>query len=250
MGESTPGVFGKCLWAMRLAIVEDDSDYLTSLEETLRGAGHVVHGFADGPSFIHRARQDTFDLVMIDWMLPGLSGIDLLKWVREHLGSMPVVMLTSRIGDTDIVEGLEAGADDYIPKPVAAQVLLARVNAIGRRSYPSEQRGDRERFGEYEFHGTDESASYNGERILLTAKEYSLALILFRNLSRSMSRAYLLESIWGRNPDLPTRTLDSHVSKIRSKLGLRPERGFRLTPIYSYGYRLEAVGPPVDTGKG
>lgn len=228
---------------MRLAIVEDDSDYRNSLEQMLRDAGHVVHGFADGPSFMQRARQDTFDIVVIDWALPGMSGIDLLRWAREQLGAtVPVVMLTSRTGDDDIVRGLESGADDYIPKPVTAQVLLARLNAIGRRTYPAEQRGDREQFGDYEFDGTGEWATYRGERIILTAKEFNLALILFRNLSRSLSRAYLLESIWGRNPDLPTRTLDSHVSKIRSKLGLRPERGFRLTPIYSYGYRLEAVG--------
>lgn len=235
---------------MRLAIVEDDSDYLTSLEEILRGAGHVVHGFSEGPSFVQRARQDMFDIVMLDWTLPGMSGIELLKWVREQLGAtVPVVMLTSRTGDADVIEGLESGADDYIAKPIDGQVLLARVNAIGRRSYPGEPRGERERFGDYEFDAASETVSFRGERVVLTAKEFSLALILFRNLTRSMSRAYLLESIWGRNPDLPTRTLDSHVSKIRSKLGLRPERGFRLTPIYSYGYRLEAVGAPAEAGK-
>ncbi|HEY0597832.1 winged helix-turn-helix domain-containing protein, partial [Sphingopyxis sp.] len=113
--------------------------------------------------------------------------------------------------------------------------------ALGRRIYPVETPHPVQAFGDFRFNVPAEELSVGGELVPLTSKEFNLALTLFSNLSRPLSRNYLLEAVWGRNPDLPTRTLDSHVSKIRSKLGLRPERGFRLTPIYSYGYRLEAM---------
>jgi len=227
---------------MRIAIVEDDKDYCDFIATILQNAGFVAHAFESSTAFVKKFRRDTFDVILLDWNLAELSGIELLSWIRKDCNStVPVVMLTSRSEVADIVTGLQAGADDYISKPVDEAVLLARLEALARRCYPGEQGRQSQAFGDYHFNVPAEELSIAGEPLTLTSKEFNLALVLFSNLSRPLSRTYLLEAVWGRNPDLPTRTLDSHISRIRTKLGLRPERGFRLTPIYSYGYRLESL---------
>lgn len=230
---------------MRISIVEDDQDYRTYLKGLLHEAGYLVHAFENGMQFVRQFRQDTFDIVLIDWNLPGESGIDLITWLRNDCAStVPIVLLTSRTEAHDIIAGLRAGADDYITKPVAEDVLLARLAALTRRIYPPMAQHAIHSIGDYEFNVPAEELTIRGEPIRLTSKEFHLALLLFNNLSRPLSRNYLLEAVWGRNPALPSRTLDSHISKIRTKLHLRPEHGYRLTPVYSYGYRLEAMIRP------
>jgi DNA-binding response OmpR family regulator len=151
-------------------------------------------------------------------------------------------MVTSRSKDSDIVQALEAGADDYITKPIAPPVMLARVSALLRRTYHgSAVAQEREVHCGVTFDHADCAVEIGGRREILTAKEFRLALLLFQNIDRPMSRAHLLESVWGRNPDLLTRTLDVHVSRLRARLGLRPGSGFKLSPVHSFGYRLETV---------
>ena len=140
-----------------------------------------------------------------------------------------------------MVAGLDAGADDYLPKPLSKPVLAARINALIRRAYAQPVTPGIETYDDIVFHEAAGSVARNGETIALTAKEYALALLLFRNLHRALSRTYILETVWGNEPNLNSRSLDMHVSRVRNKLELRPEQGFRLTPIYSYGYRLERV---------
>lgn len=127
-------------------------------------------------------------------------------------------------------------------------MLLARINAIRRRTGAREATGANETYGPYTLQPSHQSVKVGDETIVLTAKEFELTATLFRNLHRPLSRAYLLEMVWGRNPDLLTRTLDAHISRIRAKLGIRPARGYRLVPVYSYGYRLEAI--ETDSGEG
>ncbi len=126
-------------------------------------------------------------------------------------------------------------------KPVQPAILRARVEALLRRAYPAPAVEGPEVFGRYVFESQLQSVRAGDEAVALTAKEFQLALALFRNLSRALSRGYLLEAVWGKNPDLATRTLDAHISRIRLKLNLRPRNGFRLSTVYSYGYRLEQV---------
>ncbi len=152
-----------------------------------------------------------------------------------------MLLLTGRSAEADVVAGLGAGADDYVVKPLQPAVLLARVNALLRRAYPAQGAGPIETFGDYTFNLPAETITVRGEAVTVTAKEFALGLLLFRNIQRALSRAHILEAVWGRNPDLLTRTLDMHVSRVRSKLNLRPENGFRLIPVYSYGYRLERL---------
>lgn len=227
---------------MRCAVLDDDKAQTELAAGLLRQAGYQCETFHQGRTLINRLRQDTFDLLVIDWNMPGLSGLEVLQAIRTgpH-ANLPVLMITSRADEADVITGLAAGADDYIVKPLHPGIFIARVEAAIRRAQlnrPTRRIAD---FGRYVFDTASETVRIGGETVKLTAKEFALGLMLFDNLSRPMSRSYLLEAIWGQSPDAETRTLDAHVSRIRSKLHLRPESGFRLSPVYSYGYRLEVI---------
>jgi DNA-binding response OmpR family regulator len=227
---------------MRIAILEDDPALAQRLVSVLEPNDHIVHHFSTGKSLIAQLKRETFDLLILDWNLPDITGVEVLEWAREHLeGRTPVLFVTSRGDEADIVQALDKGADDYVIKPIQAGELLARVNALIRRSFPTQSK-DVETFGDHVFNSKSTSVTIGSEEIVLTPKEFGLALLLFQNLDRALSRAYVLEKVWGRNPDLLTRTLDAHISRIRVKLNLRPEAGYRLLPVYSYGYRLEKIG--------
>jgi DNA-binding response OmpR family regulator len=233
---------------MRIAILEDDPALADQMLHALQGAGHGGQLFRTGAALVTALRRDTFDMLVLDWNLPDMSGVDVLGWARDHLESVPpVLFVTSRGDEADIVRALDLGADDYVVKPIKVAELQARVGALLRRSFPV-QAADFQQFGDIRFDVGRQTVLIGGEEIVVTNKEFSLALLLFQNLDRPLSRAYLLDKIWGVSPDLQTRTLDAHVSRIRSKLKLRPEAGYRLAPVYSYGYRLEKVAEEPEGG--
>lgn len=187
-------------------------------------------------------RRELYDMLVIDWQVPDLSGAEVLRWAREKLPpTLPVLFMTSRSGEDDIVSGLAAGADDYMIKPIRRGELVARVQALLRRAYPTQNAVEQIQFGSYMFASRTCRLSIAGAEIEVTQKEFDLALLFFRNLGRPLSRAYILEAVWSRDIEIPSRTMDTHVSRVRSKLQLRPENGFRLAPVYSYGYRLEQI---------
>ena len=240
-GTSKPAKFGMMEHDMRIAVVDDDAEFGTLLKDILLEAGHNVVRSANGTSFLRLAKTETFDLILLDWNLPGIDGIDIVRKLRGDVASdVPIILLTLRSEANDVVEGLEAGADDYISKPVDARILLARVEAVARRRGAVRTEGV-QTFGTYSLDAAQEIVRFGRNVVQLTSKEFQLAMVLFRNVSRPLSRAYLLETVWNRNPDVQTRTLDSHVARLRLKLALRPQNGWRLSPIYSYGYRLETV---------
>jgi DNA-binding response OmpR family regulator len=227
---------------MRIAILDDDDAQIDALSLLLTSASHSCKSFRASKPLLNALRQETYDLLILDWNVPDLPGIEVLNWTRKNLKvAPPALMLTGRLDEADIVVGLNAGADDYVVKPVQPAVLLARVNAILRRTYSQQSDAPVERYGDYVFNLPSQSVEIEGETVSLTAKEFDLALLLFKNIHRTLSRSHILESVWGRHPDLQTRTLDMHISRIRTKLRLRPEHGFRLAPVYSYGYRLERL---------
>ena len=227
---------------MKLAILDDDRVHGGELVRLFTDAGHLASHDDNAAAFIRRLQRDTVDLLVLDWNLPQSSGLEVLGWVRANQPpGLPVLMLTGRGEDSDILEGFAAGADDYVTKPAQPAILRARVESLLRRAYPPPPATGKETFGRYDLYASSQSAWVNGEAVVLTAKEFQLALTMFRNHSRALSRGYLLEAVWGKNPDLETRTLDAHASRIRQKLSLRPENGFRLSTVYSYGYRLEPI---------
>jgi len=232
---------------MRIAVLDDDTLQLEVIREAVSAMDHDCHTFTDGRGMLRSLRRESYDLLILDWQLPDISGLEVLRWVRENLeGQVPVLFVTNRQTETDVVEGLRAGADDFMVKPIRMNELAARINALLRRAYRRHGTGDfvidRFRF---------EAASvriFDGEVLVaLKQREFDLALFLFQNLGRLLSRKHLLEAVWGVDAELSSRSLDTHVSRLRSKLRLTPDRGYRLASIYSVGYRLETVATASST---
>jgi DNA-binding response OmpR family regulator len=229
---------------MKIVVLEDDADEAELICRHLQSSGHACTHLQSGDELVSALRRDTFDLLILDWNVPGASGLDVTVWARTHLQpTPPILVLTARNTDDDLVTALQAGADDFVVKPVEPRVLLARVEALLRRAYDGPARQGPVEIAGYRFDPLNLAVSWAGTKAVLTDREFALALTFFRNLQRQLSRAYLLETIWGWSPDAQTRTLDAHVSRIRNKLNLRPPNGFRLAPVYSYGYRLERLDP-------
>lgn len=226
---------------MRIAILEDDPDQLALLSRWLVTAGHQVHGYLLGREVQKQARRESFDLFVLDWEVPDISGVDVLRWIRSDLSkSVPILFVTVRDTEEDIVHALNAGADDYMIKPAKQNEMLARVGALLRRAYPQEEKTQLV-FPPYEIDTQLGVVRINGKVVELTPKEFELAVLFFRNFDRLMSRFHLQEAVWGRGVDLATRSVDTHVSNVRKKLCLRGEYGFRVAAIYNYGYRLKMV---------
>ncbi len=226
---------------MRIAIVDDDEQIRGYLTDLLTHRHYLCTAFTNGKDAIAAFSRDTFDMLIVDWNMRGLSGIDVIQAIRKNpVNSLPIIMLTSRSDETDIVRGLEAGADDFIVKPERASVIAARVAALFRRTTPQEASPRTHRFGGYTFDTVSGTVQLNGQEMNLTSKEFALALAMFQNPHRALSRSYLLETVWNSVADLPTRTLDVHVSRIRTKLQLSRENGFRIQTIFGFGYRFES----------
>lgn len=227
---------------MRIALLEDDPHQAEVMELWLATAQHACKSFASGASFIEALRKESFDLLIIDWVLPDIPGDKVLDWVRENLGwKIPVLFVTVCDREEDVVKIIKQGADDYMIKPVKHLEMLVRIEALGRRSDASRQVSGNARYGCFEVDLKARRILRSGVEVELTQKEFELAAYMLANNGRLLSRDELLDRIWGVNADVDTRTVDTHVSRIRKKLQLVPENGWRLTPIYGYGYRLEKV---------
>jgi DNA-binding response OmpR family regulator len=227
----------------KIAIVEDDKDELRRLIVMLSAHGQCVP-FTDAHAFLKALHRDTFDLACIDWNLPDVAGVDLVQRIRTgaQAPNMPIILITARSTDDDIVKGLVSGADDYVTKPVREAVLLARVETLLRRLAPNADQ-HLETFGDFTFdHSRDVVISGPDERVL-TTKEFNLALLLFRNMHRPLARSYLMEEVWGTAANVSSRTLDTHVCRLKTKLGLTPANGYNFGPVYGFGYRLERTAP-------
>lgn len=230
---------------MRIALLEDDVAVGTTMQLWLEAAGHTVHNFTSGKSIVREAARESFDLFMLDWHVPDLSGEEVVRWLREKQQStVPVLFATSRDSETDIVAALQAGADDYMVKPVRRLELLARVEALARRTRGKEPDVEPISVGAYLIDLADRVVSFDGVPVEMTDKEYELTVFLFRNLGRLISRGHISESVWGQTADIQSRTVDTHVSRVRKKLEIGPARGVRLVPVYNFGYRFEKVGVP------
>lgn len=223
---------------MRIAIVEDDSVQAQQLTQWFVEAGHNVHGYSNGNSFNQAITRESFDLIVLDWNLPDTTGIELLKKLRSSNIPVPVIFMTSRDAEEDIVSALQTGADDYLVKPARKAETLARIAVLERRSADYQQP---QQYPPYTLNSEHFSVQYNNETIQLTRKEFDLIRFMFQNSGRVLSRSHILESVWGLNQNVTTRTLDSHMSKLRRKLTLTPEHGWRMVSIYQFGYRLESI---------
>ncbi|MEJ2405943.1 MAG: response regulator transcription factor [Candidatus Thiodiazotropha sp.] len=227
---------------MRIAYLEDDALQSAVMKEWLEDAGYACRVFNNADTFMRELRHETYDLLIMDWELPGMSGMDVLSWIRqEREWDLPIFYITHCDGETDIIEALEKGADDYLAKPVHREVMLARVKALVRRH---NGRRDQIRIAGFQLSREFKRLTLNEEPVELTEKEFQLAWMLFSNVGRLLSRDHLLERVWGVGPGLMTRTVDTHISRLRRKLALTPDKGWRLKAVYHQGYRLEFLEEP------
>ena len=241
---------------MRIGLLEDDKNQIELISLWAREAGDLLKPYTTGKSFREAMNKEEFDLLVLDWHLPDTTGIKELDWLRsEKASTIPVIFITSRDSEESVVEALDHGADDYMVKPVNKNVTLARIKALQRRNRINDtvdssavedtgqvkQVADIQVFEPYEINYPEHSITVSGAATKLTNKEFELAAYLFRNAGCLISRVNLMETIWGTTADLNTRTVDTHVSRIRSKLGISPAVGWQLSSIYQRGYRLFQV---------
>ncbi|WP_284126431.1 response regulator transcription factor [Parerythrobacter aestuarii] len=224
---------------MRVAIADDDPELLEQLAAALDGSSHNFDRYRNGAEMLTGLKRETYDVVLIDWNMPGKTGLEIVNWATANLSPPPaMILITSRADKQDVVKGLEAGAIDYIVKPESNEVILARIEAAVRK-VRSSQKPRFEEFGQYRIDRLQETIEREGKPVKLTAKEFKVAELLFDNLNRPLSRNYIFSQVWNGSPDMETRTLDMHISRVRSKLELRPQNGFAIQTVFGFGYRMD-----------
>jgi len=233
---------------MRIAIADDQVEDLESLASTLKEAGYACTCMNNGDDVIAALRRETFDLLLLDWNMPRSSGLDVVLWANENLPNPPPIMLlTSRDNKDDVIRALDSGAMDYIVKPGDPDIIRARISAALRRR-GLDAGSDTATLAGYTFDRARQAVTFSGETVELRAKEFELARLLFENINRPLSRSYIMARVWNASPDMETRTLDMHISRIRAKLVLRPERGVALRTVFGFGYRLDSCENQAEAG--
>ena len=224
----------------RILIVEDNRDLAYGLRNNLEIEGYEVEVAADGVTGLAAARQRRPDLVVLDLMIPGMDGYQVLRHMRKDGLDQPVLILTARGEETDKVTGFRLGADDYVTKPFGVLELLARIEALLRRR-PREAVVDamRERFGDVEIDRASHSVTRNGVRVNLAPLEYQLLVALMDRKGAVVSRLALMRDVWGHQASVVSRTVDTHILELRKKLEADPANPRHVLTVRKAGYRLQ-----------
>ncbi|MGZ2747241.1 response regulator transcription factor [Burkholderia stagnalis] len=231
-----------------IAVLDDDPAQGDVFGQTFRRAGYRCRVFREGKALQLRLRRASFDLLLLDWHLPDLSTENTLDWVRT-LGigpSVPIIFLATRIDEAAVTQALNAGADDYMVKPVSEAILLARIASVLRRARVFRNQGAVCEFDQFRFNASLGQAYFRGQPVSLKGKLLNLALLLFQHLDCPVSREHIIEVIWKSDVKLRWRTLDTHISLLRKRLGLGRKSGYRIRSIYGYGYCLERIASTVS----
>lgn len=223
-----------------LLIVEDDPDLGMGLEDFFLLKGYAVTHAADGAQALRLLTLDRtpFDLVVLDVMLPRLSGFDVLREVRQQGLRTPVVMLTAKGEETDKLRAFDLGVDDYVTKPFSAEELAARVRAVLSRAQTTDTPMEIYRFGEIEINFSNHTAHRGGAPLKFTALEYDLLRYFIENRGRTISRRQLLSDVWNISPDVTTRTIDRHIVSLRKKIEPDPNNPTHIETVYGIGYKF------------
>jgi two-component system phosphate regulon response regulator PhoB len=223
----------------RILIVDDEPDIVALVVYHLAKAGYKVSSASTGTDALAMAKRDRPSLIVLDLMLPGMSGFDVLGKLREDdtTAGIAVLMLTARKEEPDRIRGLELGADDYLTKPFSPQELVLRVGAILRRIASSGEQTDLIQAGPIRIDRSAHSVTVNSHEVELTPTEFKLLLTLAERKGRVQARAHLLETVWDAAPDIQTRTVDMHIQRLRTKLH---PAGDLIETVRGFGYRLKS----------
>jgi DNA-binding response OmpR family regulator len=223
----------------RILLIEDNEDLAFGLQRTLEAEGYDVTVAVDGPAGIAQVEQVPPTLVILDLMLPGMDGYQVLRSIRQGGYQMPVLILTARGEEADKVIGFRLGADDYVTKPFGLSELLARVNALLRRARNVVPVEEELAFGQVAINLAAHTVTKGGEKIALTPKEFELLVTLRRRAGVVVTRPALLKEVWGHQADVMTRTVDIHIAELRRKLEDDPGVPRHLVTVWKTGYRLD-----------
>ena len=221
----------------RVLVVEDNADLAFAVTTALQSEGFDVAVASTGPEGVARARDA--NLIILDLMLPGFDGYRVIRTLREDGITTPILVLTARGEEADKVKGLRLGADDYVTKPFGAMELLARVDALLRRSRLSAPAPVLDHFGEVEVNRAARTVKRHGVPVALTPKEFDLLIALMDRAGAVVPRGDLLSAVWGYSQDVSTRTVDLHVSELRAKLEPNPAQPVHIITVRKTGYRFE-----------
>ena len=229
---------------MRILIVEDEQPLRSGLEDLLSAAGHEVVAAADGTTALEIGLRESFDLVLLDLMLPGVDGLEVCRRLRRARPEIGILMLTARGAEDDKVAGFAAGADDYVPKPFGVRELLARVEAFARRAERQPQPMDEVEIAGCRLDLGRLQAQRGPDAVALTPREVGILRWLHRHRNRAVTRAELLENVWGASADLQTRTVDMTIAKLRQKIERDPAEPEIIVTVTGVGY---AWGSPDES---
>lgn len=224
----------------QILIIEDEEPIRVGLEDLFVYHGFAVDSAADGPGGLAKALTGRFDLILLDIMLPGLDGFEICDRIRAVDRVQPIIMLTARTADADIIQGLRLGADDYVSKPFSVTELVLRVQAVLRRSGATGDAADRFQVGALEIDALNLRGRRGAEEIPFTRREIEILRYLAAHAERPVSREELLNKVWGyaRDCGLETRTVDIHIAKLRRKIEPDPAEPRHLLTVRGAGYRL------------
>ena len=223
----------------KILIVEDEPGMVAGLRDNFEYEGYHVLSAMDGVSGLERALADLPDLVILDVMMPRMSGLDVCKQLKAKRPSLPIIMLTARGQEVDKVVGLELGADDYVTKPFSIRELLARVKAVLRRAgMPLQQDRSRYSFGDVEVNFRSCQVSRQGKPLEFSSKEFELLKYFLTHPGEALSRDQLLEQVWGYDRFPTTRTVDAHIVRLRQKLEPKPDDPHYFLTIHGIGYKF------------
>jgi DNA-binding response OmpR family regulator len=225
------------MMSRQVLIIEDDTTMLRGLKDNFRARGYLVQTASDGQAGLDKALADPPDLIVLDIMLPKLNGYEVCRCIREHELQMPIIMLTAKGQEEDIVRGLELGADDYVTKPFSIRELLARSQAFLRRheAKPVEVH----RFGDCQLDLTSHKLLRAGREVPLTTKEYRLLEYFVRRRGRALTRNDILNAVWGHSVIVTSRSVDRCVTTLRAKIEPDPHHPQHIHTIRDIGYRFE-----------
>jgi two-component system OmpR family response regulator len=222
---------------MKILVIEDDPKISSFVEKGLKEQGYVVDTCNDGDSGYDLASEETYDVILLDIMLPGRDGLSILRGLRDQKNTVPVILLTARSGLNERVEGLNLGADDYLPKPFFMEELLARITAVSRRA--SGEQLSVIHAGTIGLNLITREVKKNDETLELTSREFNLLELLMRSPGRVYSRTQLLEQVWGYDFDPQTNVVDVYIRRVRSKIDA-PETASIIETVRGVGYRFQA----------